>query len=440
MCGLHGIVTTDKRIVNADDFIANGFVAGSLRGTDASGIAAIDMVQGQVEIQKLPVSGPFFIGDKYARKLMLAAGSNYQITMCHTRSTTSGPSGINAAHPFLVEDEESSRILVGCHNGTLSNWMVKEDGKTFSVDSEWALNRIFKKGAEAFKDFSGPYCFTFWDSELPNCLHIALNDERPMFVAFGEEGCMAYASELGMLWWLMERNKIKIKGKAIKLVGKNWYTFNADTAETLEKWHKEPLPEATPVRSSSTNAMMNYSYGTGYNYESNAEKVDKLLARISSGDRSRQALTALAQAEEAAGIVNHDDAPFEAEYRVLNEDEGETKATKPVYVKAEEIKLARQMDLMGSEGTFIPTRFDEQTQEVRGYWTSEGNIDEFNAVIRNGGELEQSMHPYSLWITKIIGLNDTGNELIAVCAKPASGNMGVDMEAITEELEGSVAN
>jgi asparagine synthetase B (glutamine-hydrolysing) len=447
MCGLHGIVTTDKRVANADDFIAEGFVTGSLRGTDASGIASIDMVQGQVELQKLPVSGPFFTGDKYARKLILAASSNYQITMCHTRASTSGPSGINAAHPFIVEDETTNRVLVGCHNGTLSGWSTKEDGAKFNVDSEWALNRIFKKGADAFKEFNGAYCFTFWDSDLPNCLHIALNDERPMFVAFSEEGCMAYASELGMLWWLMERNKIKIKGKALKLVGRNWYTFNADTPSTLEKWHKQELPAAQVVTTARTQGSTYSHYGTGYTYESHAEKVDKVLQKISTGQTSQpnQALIAMSQASTAAngGIVEvnpdeYADNPLDGEYRIVNEDLVAGKSTRVVITNADEIKLARQMDLMGVEGDFVPTRYDEQTGEMGGYWTSESRIDEFNAVIRKANDLEHDIHPYSLWKVKLIGLNDTGNELIAVCSKPRF--LGVDTEAISEELEGTTIN
>src|SRR6478736_1702769 len=133
MCGIHGFVTGKKRNNNADDYVKQGFVAGSLRGMDSSGMASIKPKDKSVSWQKLPIMGPFFIGDKFAQGLMREASTPNTITICHTRAATAGGVGISEAHPFQVEgavdDKGNFRELIGVHNGTLTFWQSKKNAK-----------------------------------------------------------------------------------------------------------------------------------------------------------------------------------------------------------------------------------------------------------------------------------------------------------------------
>ena len=281
MCGIHGFISGNKKDLNADDFMRSGFVAGSLRGMDSSGVASIMVQRKTFAFQKLPVAGSTFIQDKYADTLIRRANDTGIITLGHTRSATVGKVGYSEAHPFWMEQD--TRELIGVHNGTLTNWRSDASAKDYDVDSEWALNKIFDEGKDAFAKFSGAYCFAWWDSNDHETVNFALNSERPMNVVFTENGNMAFASEAGMLYWLLERHKVAMKGKILTLAAGNWYKFKVND---VENFTKEELPK--PKVAAVVTQQPYYS-----NRKTVVDDVTALLGRLAAGKEAQATLPLL---------------------------------------------------------------------------------------------------------------------------------------------------
>lgn len=364
-------------------------MAGSLRGTDSSGIAVIDVVKADFGVSKLPISGPMFITDKYTSQLIRDACTIDTITICHTRSATSGQIGLNEAHPFYVEDtEDGGRELVGVHNGTLTNWYNKKGGNTFKVDSEWALNHIFDEGFDAFEDFTGAYCFVWWDSMDQNNLNIALNDQRPMCIAFTDDGGMVYASEAGMISWLCQRNNIKIVGSILMLAAKHWYSFPVDEpSKFTKKVLPSPKTAAVPLHQG--------SYHTRTPYKDIMTRVRDMLTVVGAAPSSQPALTLV---------------PIDPKQQDLIPKP----VTKGPTVTAHEQQSARELGMMASRGEFTPAWLDTDTGELYGDLVVSKS--RFMGIIRDA-----SMLPWedaTVWAVSIIGVTDNDSEITAICGRP----------------------
>lgn len=387
MCGIHGFFTGKSNVSGASGFVSDGFVAGSLRGMDSSGIASVDTEGSDIEWQKLPLVGTYFREDKLAKKLINAATDKHQLTICHTRAATSGSVSLNNAHPFYIyaEEGETYRELVGVHNGSLDNWSSHKTAKTFNVDSEWALNHIYDEGIEAFKDIRGAYVFVFWDSDDAANLNIALNDKRNMFVAFLENGSMAYASEAGMLYWLIERNMMKVKGQLIQLTAGHWYKFPQGD---MENFTKEPLP--APTAYSNLVATPNYhGHSSRSHSKSVVDNVKDLFTRI-------KTQLSNVSTETAAG-------PAVPE------------STKVASVTGGEVKKATEFGIRGTLGKFITSFYDADEQTLHGTFVYDGST-ELDGIMRNAKEVRWT-NDIALPVSAI-GLIDDGREIIIVVSKP----------------------
>lgn len=383
MCGIHGYVNGGSKDADITSFLTDGFVAGQVRGMDSSGIALIDTLLPEVVWQKLPVNGSMFIQDKYAKTLLSDAASKGMIAICHTRFATSGRINMATAHPFYVDSLTSDKEMIGVHNGTLSGWKNHASAKDFDVDSEWALTHIFNEGLDAFKDFTGAFCFVWWDNESDKVLNIALNDQRNMFVAFTTDGGMAYASEGGMLYWLLERNKLRLKSPIIQLKPDNWYKFNIDKPG---EFNKTSLPVA-PVIYYPTN-----TYAPKTTYVSVMDKVGVVLAGIADKEESKPA--------------------------PVNQNKQLTLAVDtPKVVSKEEVKLAVDFGLQNQSGYFTPGMLDINTNEVWGIFSyNAGGSDELEGVIRNASNLPWD--DTTTWPVTAIGMIDDDKSITVICSKP----------------------
>ncbi len=242
MCGIHGIIGGSKSERNADDFLKSAFVANTLRGMDASGLAVIN--GSNFDTYKLPIAGQFFRDTRVAQDLFRQATQPHSLAIGHVRHGTSGGHGVDTAHPFECWSEDEKNVLVGVHNGTLTGWASKPNGKYYSVDSEWALNHIMLNGEKAFEDIDGAFCFVWWDDRDSGTLNIALNKERPMHVVMLKNDGMAFASEAGMLYWLLERHNIGMEGSVLELQPDHWYKF---PIKEPGKYTKSELPAVKRV-------------------------------------------------------------------------------------------------------------------------------------------------------------------------------------------------
>lgn len=370
ICGLHGIIT-DKSEANGDDFIRSAFVANTLRGTDSSGIATIDTRKNIYDYHKLPVGGYHFIGDRVADGMIRQASRSSTITMCHVRAATVGSVTLSNAHPFVHVSEDEQRTVIGTHNGTLTGWTSKKNAKYYTVDSEWAINHIAEEGFDAFEDLRGAYCFVWWDSEKQTMLNIARNKERPMYVAMLESGGMAYASEAGMLFWLLERHNVKMKGSILELEAGYWYKFDVHNPEDFVKV-KLPSVEYRPAKKPPVKAST---------FATSMDKVKDLIARVKVN----------ADKESTGQVVR-----FPGKHPNVSQHEHDA---------------ARNLNLLGNTAVFSP--YAEWSDGIEGL-----------ASVLNA-ELSASVRGYDSkfdtdeeWICPIIGVQDDENDMVLILGHP----------------------
>lgn len=377
MCGIHGYVNGGNKDRDISSFISDGFVAGSLRGMDSSGIAVIDSEALEYCAQKLPVQGSMFITDRYAQQLLEDAANKNSITICHTRAATSGKIGINQAHPFYMDNDENDRIMVGVHNGTLTGWSNKEGARKYTVDSEWGLNHIYEKGLDAFKDIAGAFVFVWWDSDDGDVLNFALNDQRPMYIGFTKGGGMAFASEPGMLYWLMERNRLHLEGQLLQLTAGHHYRFNINNVRNP---HKQKLP--TPV-----------VYTPNYHGHSNRSTY----VRATNMDAVAAVLTTYARKNTKDGT-------------------GDTKKEAGrSYISVDEVENAKILGMHTCHGKFQPYWEDKDEDLMYGTFYP-NDFDEMDAVIRGASHLEYSTT--TMWPVIMLGVIDEGTRFTGICSKP----------------------
>lgn len=380
MCGIHGFINGPTRENNADDFIKQAFTVNMLRGTDSSGIVAIDADADTAVIHKLPIAGNFFAEDKVALGLIRKAGYKNHMSICHVRAATSGSVNVSNAHPFQVTDENDegvyTREIIGVHNGTLNGWKYKKQGNNYEVDSEWALNHILTEGADAFEDFTGAYCFVWWDSDDGKVLNIARNKERPMYVAFTKQGGMLYASEAGMIHWLASRNRIELDGNIKELMEGFHYKFDVSKVKEFTKTH---LPQAKGYTTTYSSTHSNRTYSS----TSNVEKVGAVLKAI-----------AAAPASQAANVS--------------------TLPNTNTTVTRTEIEDAVTLGMVGVRGKFEPMYEDSVGGNL--YGTMTFGATEMEGVMRGSAAIDWSVT--DTYDVSILGVTDDGTNITCIVSKP----------------------
>lgn len=161
-----------------------------------------------VRIRKLPVPGYFFVADKIAREMFNAADSAL-LTVGHNRAATYGTISADNAHPFWHGNAKNNDLVVGVHNGSLTNFYTKDD---FEVDSDWLYHEIYTEGAsKALGDINGAYALVWWEQET-NRVRIACNGERSIYWApVRGSNMLVIGSEHNMAYDLAYRNGIVLE-------------------------------------------------------------------------------------------------------------------------------------------------------------------------------------------------------------------------------------
>lgn len=365
MCGLAGILTTTRQVY-ADDFLSDSFVANMLRGVDSSGIVNIDLTDSTYHLHKLPVSGLFFKDDKITKRIMSYATAAKSLTMCHVRAATVGNVTVSNAHPFEIV-KENTDVLLGTHNGTLTGWRTSSTARGYDVDSEWALSRIAEEGIDAFKEIFGAYAFVWWDGSDTGVLHMARNKERSLYVAMLKDGGMAYASEAGMLYWLLERNHMKINGSILSLDPDKHYMFPVDKPE---EFTKEDLPKKEYAYTGGYQGT--YSQNTNTTYLTTVDQVKRVI-------------------EEASGKSN----------------------VTSVHAHPSEQKLAVEYGWFMERAVFtqLEVNFEGNTIGI-----AETQAHEFDAIIL--GDQTKKYDPNNEWLCNVIGVREDDKDIVLVLSEP----------------------
>jgi hypothetical protein len=139
-------------------------IANQVRGTDSTGLAAIDY-DGHYDIMKYAIE-PWKFVNRDDTQSMLRTPS--PIMMGHTRMTSMGNDITdNNAHPFVEGN------VIGAHNGVINNYVQLDH--TVRVDTQAVLRELDKnpEGYDfAFSKVSGSCALTWWDMREPDALFL----------------------------------------------------------------------------------------------------------------------------------------------------------------------------------------------------------------------------------------------------------------------------
>lgn len=199
MCGIVGVIGA---ITGTEERIFKQLLeVDSLRGRHSTGVIRVTS-NGVVSTQKKAVDGMDFVKlyDKF-----ITEGLNRAL-IGHNRFATRGAINDVNAHPF------SHGHIHGVHNGTLDNQRDLKDNKDFDVDSDNMFYNMQQEGiVETAQKIRGAWTVAGYDENTEE-FFMFRNDERPMAVAFSDDGrTMFFASEYAMLEWVLDRNGYKYK-------------------------------------------------------------------------------------------------------------------------------------------------------------------------------------------------------------------------------------
>ena len=235
MCGIVGIISkqTNGFRHKDTDLFKQMLYADALRGFDSTGIFGVNKYGNLKMIKAAKDAGEFIktkaFGDFKTDMLM-----KYRIVVGHNRAATKGATTDDNAYPFI----EKNICLI--HNGTINRH--KELANT-EVDSHAICHAIAENGHMAtLPKIDGAYALIWYDADTKN-LHIARNDQRPLWLVQTPEADYI-ASEPAMLIWLIQRVH-GIVAKAVYFGVDDIYTYNVDSLDkgyTTETKPKKALP------------------------------------------------------------------------------------------------------------------------------------------------------------------------------------------------------
>jgi len=221
MCGIFGVVANNKRIgLIAQDykFLTSCTIAGAVRGLDGTGFVLVNNSLEQKEDVLFHKSGA--TGGEYIKALKdnlsvfnrdngYPTSTDIYLMYGHNRAATVGEVSDKTAHPFCAPH------CVGIHNGTLSKGWEKRlnANKKITVDSEALMRAISHLGyEEALPKAEGAMAIVWTDTKVKDKpeTYIFRNKDRSVYYCHSSLGKLYWASEKGMLEWLMARHDITV--------------------------------------------------------------------------------------------------------------------------------------------------------------------------------------------------------------------------------------
>lgn len=243
MCGIFGVVNRHTLNDGQQAFIKSALQTGQLRGVHGTGLMTADY-KGKVTYASAAMTGTEFLDSKQIKPVRNSIRSA-RSAVGHNRHATVGKLVDKNCHPFHFDN------IVGVHNGTVPDNVLKplDPGKSHEVDSA----RIF--AALALNDdpldvipriHGGAYSLVWYDTNT-NMLHLARNGHRPMSLAVTHNG-LYFASEMGMMTWLMARHKLGDWGqRQIQFAETDVHTLYSIPLDALDQVVAEKYTVKTPV-------------------------------------------------------------------------------------------------------------------------------------------------------------------------------------------------
>ena len=203
MCGIFGI--GGKFLMTDPDrqFLRDCTIAGAVRGKDSTGFVFMNHAKKTTFIKR-PINGTSFIADVYNPALHLDKTTHSVIG--HNRAATIGTVSQETCHPFM----EGS--VIGVHNGTLNKgWQKKlEVSSKCDVDSRGIYRAMAARGIDWVIEHLDGAAALVWTELKTQKTFVWRNDNRQLHYTHSHANKLYWASEKGMLSWVMGRNKIKI--------------------------------------------------------------------------------------------------------------------------------------------------------------------------------------------------------------------------------------
>jgi hypothetical protein len=221
MCGIFGTFSNFTIDTNQTKVFEDMLRVGVVRGEDGTGLMSVSpsgkhkMAPDYIKIGGNPYD---LMRDKIFAPFMSKMGKA-KIMVGHHRAATKGAINTDNSHPFMNDH------ITMVHNGTIREGI---DMKKYKVDSDGLCALVAEKGPkEAFGSISGAYACVWWDDEQQN-LFFLKNDERPLHMVHVRTNTY-FASEAGMLSWILYRNINSLKPEEVKVITlENNYLYSLD--------------------------------------------------------------------------------------------------------------------------------------------------------------------------------------------------------------------
>lgn len=234
MCGLAG--TAGRSFQTERDVFKELLLLNQLRGTDGTGIAIVDV---NLEINILKNANPVydFLRTKVAESFLDTNFPKSLVTMGHTRRAYDKPVEDKFAHPFRYGH------ITLAHNGVIrSQGALKEWEPKIRIDSQEIALTMEKIGAkDTLEALVGDFALS-WINEKEMSFNLARNEGRTLYFCTADKGkVLYYASEGGMLRWVLARNKVDIDddGRVWELLPKKWVYWNLLDTEDFRKYERK---------------------------------------------------------------------------------------------------------------------------------------------------------------------------------------------------------
>lgn len=245
ICGIVGMVTSNSAgFFHPQKKIFSSLLwADTLRGEDSTGVFGVNKY-GNIDYLKTTGHAGNLVTTKEYQNFEDDIFSDYHMVVGHNRKATRGTITDENAHPFV----EGNTILV--HNGTLTNHkeLTKQD---VDVDSHAILHSIVERGyEETLKDIQGAFTLVWYNTD-DKTLRIIRNDQRPLYIA-ATVGAWYFASEEGMLQWILGREDEKIE-EMTECVPGTLYSFKLEDKENM--WY-ESVDLWSPLKSAVSNIKL----------------------------------------------------------------------------------------------------------------------------------------------------------------------------------------
>jgi len=247
------------------NYFRDALVADSVRGYHSTGVASIIHDRKNKDYKcwyyKEVVTGAEAVTDK-TYKSVYDDKANIAI-VGHNRWATAGKVNKDNAHPF------THKHITLMHNGTLHDTQGLKGNH--DTDSEQICDTFSQSEdiVEVLEALFGAFALV-WFNTADNTLNFAKNEDRPLFfIRNKKKNTLYYASELKMIEWCMERNKIPlVDAEVLELPAGEWWSYQIDDMGSLKELEPtitrfDPTSYYSPYYNSYVPQVQKRPYQTG---------------------------------------------------------------------------------------------------------------------------------------------------------------------------------